>query len=50
MLFNMFSSDMEGEIKCTLAELAEDTKVSGEVHIPEGRARLQEVLGGTGKY
>lgn len=46
MLFNISICDMEGEIKCTLTEFAEDTKLSGEMDISEGRASLQEVLGG----
>lgn len=46
MLFNISICDMEGEIKCTLTEFAEDIKLSGEMDISEGTAGLQEVLGG----
>lgn len=45
-MFNISISDMEGEIKCTLTEFAEEPKLSGEMDISEGRASLQEVLQG----
>ena len=41
VLFNTFISDLDDEIKCTLAN---DTKLSGEVDTSEGRATLQEDL------
>lgn len=46
MLFIISISDMEGGIKCTLKEFADDTKLSGEVDIAAGRATLQGDLGG----
>ncbi|KAJ7422191.1 hypothetical protein BTVI_15267 [Pitangus sulphuratus] len=46
VLFNIFISDMEDGIKCTLTEFASDAKLSGEVDSSEGRATLQEDLDG----
>ncbi|GAB0196100.1 mitochondrial enolase superfamily member 1 [Grus japonensis] len=41
VLFNIFISDLDDEIKCTLMKFADDTKLSGEA---EGRVTLQEDL------
>ena len=41
ILFNIFVSDLDNVIKCSLMKFAGDTKLSGEVDTPEGRAALQ---------
>ncbi|KAK4815527.1 hypothetical protein QYF61_003219 [Mycteria americana] len=43
-MFNVFTSDREDGIKCTLMKFADATKLSGEVDTSEGRATLQEDL------
>lgn len=43
-LFNIFISDLNDGIKCTLVKFAIDTKLSGEVDTLEERAILQEDL------
>ncbi|PKU37421.1 rna-directed dna polymerase from mobile element jockey-like [Limosa lapponica baueri] len=44
MLFNIFISDLDDGIKCTLMNFADDTKLSGKVDTLEGRATLWEDL------
>jgi len=36
MLFNIFISDTNSEIECTLRKFADNTKMSGAVDTPEG--------------
>ncbi|PKU41465.1 rna-directed dna polymerase from mobile element jockey-like [Limosa lapponica baueri] len=43
-LFNIFISDLDDWIKCTLMKFADDTKLSGEVDTSERRATPQEDL------
>ncbi|GAB0203278.1 mitochondrial enolase superfamily member 1 [Grus japonensis] len=43
-LFNIFVSDLDDGIKCTVMKFADDTKLSGEMDTSEGRATLQEDL------
>jgi len=44
LLCSIFISHLDDGIKCTLMKFADDTKLSGEVDILEGRATLQEDL------
>ncbi|PKU47388.1 rna-directed dna polymerase from mobile element jockey- hypothetical protein [Limosa lapponica baueri] len=41
---NIFISNLDDGIKCTLVKFADDTKLSGQVNTLEGRATLQEGL------
>ena len=41
MLFNIFLSDPDSEIKCTLGKFADDTKMSGAADMPEGQDVIQ---------
>jgi len=41
-LFNIFISDLDDSVKCTLKKFADDTKQSVKVETLEGRATLQE--------
>jgi len=44
VLFNIFISDVDGEIECSLNRFADVTKLSGTIHLLEGRDAIQRDL------
>jgi len=43
VLFKISINDIDGEIKCTLNNFADDIKLSGAIDRPEGRDVIQKI-------
>jgi len=44
VLFNVLLNDIDSGIECTLGKFADNTKLSGEIDMPEGQGAIQSDL------